>query len=204
MDVPANKDIPAHVVTQLLEDWRSGRKDAVNELMPLVYEQLHGLARQRLRAETPGQTIGATALIHEAYLRLAKADISFEHRVHFYAFCSRLMRRILIDHARANHTGKRGGGAVRIPLDEGIAISADQLGNLIEIDGALERLAVFDPRKARIVEMIFFGGMQQEDAASIMHISRTTLRTELRLAKAWLYHELRQTAEVPNSSRETV
>ncbi len=181
----------ASSVTQLLHEWRAGREEALNDLMPLVYKQLHAIAHQRLRSEEPGQTINATALIHEAYLKLGKTDIPFEDRAHFFALCSRLMRRILIDHARAKHREKRGGVMGHIPLDEAIAIAPNQFGKLLDIDEALDRLAVFDRRKSDIVEMIFFGGLQQDDAASVLRISRSTLRRDLRLAKAWLYNELR-------------
>ena len=179
-------------VTLLLRNWRSGCEEALNQLIPLVYQQLHAIASQRLRSEDPGITINATALIHEAYLQLAKSELSIENRLHFFALCSRMMRRILIDHARAQHRSKREGSNVRIPLDESIAIAPDQLGALLDIDDALGRLAEFDMRKSEIVQLLFFGGLTQNDAAAVLNISRATLNRELRLAKAWLYNELRR------------
>jgi RNA polymerase sigma-70 factor (ECF subfamily) len=179
-------------ITQLLRDWQSGREEAFHELMPLVYDQLRAIAARQLTAEQPGNTLRATELVHEAYLRLVGADISFADRAHFYAVSARLIRRILIDHARKRQRDKRGGGATRISLEEDLLITPDSADTVLAIHEALERLEALDPRKARIVELVFFGGLEQDLAAVALHISPATLRRDLRLARAWLYNELRQ------------
>ena len=178
-------------VTQLLHDWRAGNREALDELMPLVYQQLRSLAEQRMRSENPGHTLRATALVHEAYMRLVGADISFTDRSHFFAISARLMRRILIDHAKNSRREKRGGGAVQISLDESVLLTPESPGILLDIDEALERLTLLDARKSEIVELVFFGGLQHDEVAEALNISPTTVRRELRLAKAWLYNELR-------------
>jgi RNA polymerase sigma factor (TIGR02999 family) len=182
-------------VTRLLREWQSGRKEALDELMPLVYDKLRALADGYMRSENPGHTLRATALVHEAYMRLVGSDISFEDRSHFYAISARMMRRILIDHAKGHLRGKRGGGAAKVELDENSAIALDQPEMLLAIHEALERLAALDPRKAEILELIYFGGMEQDMAAAALKISPATLRRDLRLAKAWMYNELRPASQ---------
>src|SRR5579871_4810281 len=142
------------LVTQLLQQWGSGNKAALDELMPIVYEQLRKLASKCLRAERPDHTLRATALVNEAYLRLVDADVAWEDRVHFFAVSARLLRRILIDHAKAHKRQKRGGGAEKIPLDEAIQIGPQITGGIVELDLALQRLAQHDQRKSEIIELL--------------------------------------------------
>jgi RNA polymerase sigma factor (TIGR02999 family) len=180
----------ANDVTGLLRLWSEGDRNALDRLMPLVYDQLQKLARRHMRSENSGHTLRATELVHEAYLNLAGSNLSVKDRGHFYALASRVIRQILTNHGKAKRTNKRGAGASRVPLDEAVIIGEDARDEVLEIHEALERLEVFDPRKARIVELVFFGGLEQDLAAQVMSISPSTLRRELRLAKAWLYHEL--------------
>ena len=177
-------------VTVLLRELRDGNKTAFDKLMPVVYEQLHKLATRCLLSERPGHTLPATALVHEAYLRLVQADIPWEDRVHFYAVAARVMRRILVDHAKANHRQKRGGGVERIPLDEAIIVGPEAPASVLDVDEALQRLAEHDERKSNIVELLFFGGMTYDETAAALSISPATVHRELRMAKAWLHREL--------------
>ena len=147
------------LVTRLLKEWGSGNKAALDELMPVVYQQLRKLASICLRSERPDHTLRATALVHEAYLRLVDADVAWEDRVHFFAVSARLLRRILVDHAKANKRQKRGGGAATISLDEAIMIGPQTTGGIVELDEALQRLAAHDRRKSDIIELLCFGGL---------------------------------------------
>jgi RNA polymerase sigma factor (TIGR02999 family) len=180
---------PEHQVTELLREWSGGDKHALDQLMPLVYNQLHKLAARCLAAETPEHTLRATALVNEAYLRLVGSDVNFNDRAHFFAVSARLLRRILVDHARAQGRQKRGAGAERLTLDEAILVRPDQPG-LLELDEALERLAACDKRKSDVVELLFFGGLTYDEAAAALQISPATVHRELTMAKAWLYREL--------------
>jgi RNA polymerase sigma-70 factor (ECF subfamily) len=179
-------------ITQLLRASQSGKKEALDELLPLVYEHLRAIAGAQIAWEKPGHTLSPTAIVHEAYLRLISVDVPFEDRAHFYAVSARLIRRILVDHARAHRRDKRGGGAERVPLVEEMLVSVDSPETILAIHEALDRLAVLDRRKADIVELTYFGGLDQEAAANALSISPATLRRDLRLAKAWLFNELRQ------------
>jgi RNA polymerase sigma factor (TIGR02999 family) len=181
-------------ITQLLRQWSSGDKTALDQLMPLVYDQLHKLAARSLRAERPNHTLAATALVNEAYLRLVDADVSWQDRVHFFAVSARLLRRILVDHARASQRQKRGSGAEMIPLDEALVVGPDSLAGLLELDAALRELASQDPRKSEIVELLCFGGLTYDETAAALHISPATVHRELKLARAWLHRELSQHA----------
>jgi RNA polymerase sigma-70 factor, ECF subfamily len=181
-------------VTLLLRDWRAGNEQALDELMPLVYDQLRGLARHYMRGERPDHTLRPTAVVHEAYLRLAQADSPFSDRVHFFAVAATVMRHILLDWARSHCRDKRGGGAVHVELEEGSALSWDDPGSVIEIDRLIERLAAFDARKGKITEMIFFGGMTYEETAEFLGISDVTVHRELKMAKAWMFNELKPKA----------
>ncbi|MGI8744924.1 MAG: ECF-type sigma factor [Bryobacteraceae bacterium] len=181
----------AKTITELLRDWQGGQKEALDQLMPMVYDRLRSLASRQLSAENPGHSLSATALVHEAYVKLVDTDLDFQDRAHFYALCARMIRRILIDHARANRRLKRGGDAIRLDLDEAVLLTDQTPDWLLALHAALESLAAFDSRKAEIVEMIFFGGMEQDSAAAVLKISPATLRRDLRLARAWLYSELR-------------
>jgi RNA polymerase sigma-70 factor (ECF subfamily) len=182
------------LVTRLLHDLSAGQREAFDELIPLVYDQLRKLAANCLYAERPGHTLAATALVHEAYVRLVKSDIAWEDRVHFYAVAARVMRRILVDHARANHRQKRGSGAEKVPLDDALIVGRDAPDAVVELDDVLQRLEAHDPRKAQIIEMLFFGGMTYDETAAALGLSAATVHRELRMAKAWLHRELTQPA----------
>lgn len=177
-------------VTLLLQDWRGGDSRALDRLLPVVYESLHKIASRCLRSERPGQTLSATALIHEAYLKLVNAEVDWNNRVHFYAVSARVMRRILIDHAKEQGRAKRGGGGSKVALDQAVMVGAAPPEALLELDTALSRLAGLDARKSEIVELLFFGGLNYDEAAEALGISRATVDRELRLAKAWLHREL--------------
>jgi len=183
-------------VSRLLLAFRNGDESALARLMPLVYDELHALARRHLRGERPGHTLQTTALIHEAYLRLAGADARWEDRVHFFAVAAQTMRRILVDHARTRGRAKRGGGVAPITLEDAAIVAAEPPADLVELDEALERLSSLDPRKARVVELHYFGGLTYDETAAALGVSAATVDRELRMAKAWLYHELRPEAEV--------
>ena len=179
-------------VTRLLHDLSHGQKDAFDKLMPLVYDQLRRLAARCMLSENSGHTLPATALVHEAYLRLVQADVAFEDRVHFYAVAARVMRRILVDHAKSNNRQKRGGGADQVPLDEALIVGPEAPPGIVELDEALERLFAHDERKAQVIELLFFGGMTYEETAAALNMSPATVHRELRMAKAWLHRELSQ------------
>ncbi len=180
------------LVTRLLKEWGSGNKEALDELMPVVYQQLRKLASICLRSERPDHTLRATALVHEAYIRLVDADVAWQDRVHFFAVSARLLRRILVDHAKANKRQKRGGGAETIPLDEAVMIGPQTTGGIVKLDEALQRLAALDQRKSEIIELLCFGGLTYDEAAAALKISPATVHRELKLAKAWLHRELTQ------------
>lgn len=179
-------------VTQLLQQWGSGNKEALDQLMPLVYEQLKRLASSCLRAERPHHTLRATALVHEAYLRLVESDVAFQDRVHFYAVSARILRRILVDYARSQKRQKRGGEFEKIPLDDAVVVGPQADRGIIELDEAMQRLAVQDQRKSDLIELLFFGGLTYDEAAEALKISPATVHRELTLAKAWLHRELGQ------------
>ena len=180
-------------VTRLLKEAGRGNKQAVDELIPLVYEQLRRLASHCLLSERPGHTLRATALVHEAYLRLAGSETDWQDRVQFYAVAARTMRRILVDHARGRGRQKRGSGAEQVPLDEAIVVGGDSPLDLLDLDDALEKLAEVDPRKSQLIELLFFGGLTCEESAAALNISPATLHRDLKMAKAWLYRALTPT-----------
>jgi RNA polymerase sigma factor (TIGR02999 family) len=177
-------------ITELLAQWSSGQRDAMDRLMPLVYQQLLSLARRRMSFEAQDHTLRPTELVHEAYLRLIRSEIPAKNRAHFYAICAQLMRRILVDHARANLREKRGGGAPVVPLDGMDVVSSEAPERVLAIHQALEKLAELDARKSQVVEMVVFGGVEQDIAAEALDISPATLRRDLKLAKAWLYQAI--------------
>lgn len=179
-------------VTQLLQELNNGNKEAVDQLIPLVYDQLRKLASRCLLAERPGHTLRATALVHEAYLRLAGSDAEWKDRVQFYAVAARVMRHILVDHARSHRRQKRGGGAEKVSLDEAIMVGEESSLDLLELDQALQKLSALDERKSQVIELLFFGGLTYDESAAALNISPATLHRELKLAKAWLYRELAQ------------
>jgi RNA polymerase sigma-70 factor, ECF subfamily len=177
-------------VTRLLQEWGGGNKESLDVLMPLVYDQLRKLASRCLRDERADHTLRATALVHEAYLRLIDADVAWQDRVHFFAVSARLLRRILVDHAKANKRKKRGGGIEKVTLDEALMVGPQATGGILDLDEALQRLATHDPRKSELIELLCFGGLTYDEAAAALKISPATVHRELKMAKAWLHREL--------------
>lgn len=178
-------------VTRLLGELRRGRPDAGAELLPLVYEHLHRLAAHYMRQERPDHTLQATALMNEAYLRLvSQENTDWQDRAHFFGIAARLMRQILVDHARGHQAGKRGGLAEKLPLDELREFSPTKSRELVQLDDALRSLEELDPRQARIVELRFFGGLTVEETAEVLGISPRTVKREWSVARAWLHGEL--------------
>lgn len=179
-------------ITQMLRRWGEGNRDALEDLMPLVYDELHKQAARFLRHERRDHTLQATALIHETYLKLSGQDeIDWENRAHFFAISSKLMRRILVDHARAKNRQKRGGDAVKLALDEAGSVAIQEKGiDLMALDEALQRLEKKDSQQARIVELRYFAGLSLEETAAALKVSRTTVATDWSMAKAWLHREL--------------
>lgn len=180
-------------ITGLLLAWRGGNEQALDRLAPLVYDELRRLARCHMRGERPGHTLQPTALANEAYLRLIDAQqIQWHDRAHFFAMASRLMRRVLVDHARAHRADKRGGHDVRVSLDRalGLAVGADSL-DLVALDDALDTLAKLDERKRDVVELRFFGGLSVEETATVLKVSSDTVTRDWNFAKSWLRRELR-------------
>ena len=178
-------------ITRLLRAWGSGDQAAMERLAPLIYRDLHRLARGRMRRERDGHTLQTTALVNEAYLRLVDVqNVRWQDRAHFFAIAGQVMRRILVDAARARAAGKRGGDAGCVPLDESIDAMPGRDPELIRLDEALEALARVDPRKAQVVEMRFFGGLSVEDIAEVLHSSPRTVARDWSLARAWLLREL--------------
>lgn len=180
-----------HEVTQILHEWSDGDKDAPARLMPLVYNELRRQARNYLARERGSHTLQPTALVHEAYLRLVdQTRISWQNRAHFFGIAANMMRRILVDHARSHASEKRGGAAVRLSIED-IQIPLEQrASDLITLDEALEKLVGFDERKAKIVEMRFFGGLTDEEIAEVLGVSSRTVLRDWKTARLWLYREL--------------
>ena len=175
----------------MLADWNRGDHNAAERLMPLVYDELRRLARQYLQRERSDHTLQATGLVHEAYLRLVdQSSMSWQNRAHFFAVAAQVMRRILVDHARAHRAEKRGGEREKIAFDEALAPSDEKAVDLIALDDALHDLGQFDPRQSRIVELRFFGGLTNEEIGEVLEISPRTIKREWRLAKAWLRREI--------------
>jgi len=189
-------------VTQLLVAWGQGDERALEQLLPRVYRELRGLAHRRMRAEGDRvQTLQTTALVHEVYVRLVDgARVDWHDRVHFYAVCARLMRRILVDRARARRAAKRGGGAVELCIDDGDAALPASQEDLLALDEALERLAHADPRKGRVVELRYFGGLSVEDTAAALGVSVETVKRDWKTARTWLRHDLRYRPGAPGES----
>jgi RNA polymerase sigma factor (TIGR02999 family) len=174
----------------LLRAWSEGDQSAMEKLMPIVYEELHRLARRHMRRERSGHSLQTTALVNEAYMRLVDYKrMQWNDRAHFFAVSSQAMRRILVEHARRRNV-KRGGNVQHVSLDEAAAVGVGEDVDLVELDRALTGLARMDPRKAQIVEMRFFGGLGVEEAAEVLQISPITVKRDWRAARAWLYHEL--------------
>jgi RNA polymerase sigma factor (TIGR02999 family) len=183
----------ARDVTQKLMAWRGGRREALNELLPLVYGELRRLARFHLRRGVIEDTMQSAGLVHEAYLRLVdQGQVEWQDRAHFFGLASNLMRCILVDHYRTKHASKRGGNAFTVPLDEAGAMAvADWRENIVELDQAMNRLEAMDAQQARIVELRFFGGLSIEETAEVVGVSPATVKNKWSLARAWLHRELR-------------
>jgi len=178
-------------ITQLLRAWEDGDQSALEHLTPIVYKELHRLARRHMSRENESQTLQTTELIHEAYLRLVEFEsVRWEDRAHFFAVCSQLMRRILIDFARKRHSIKRGGHERKLTLEEGLLVSADAPRKLLDLDMALTKLAQEDPRKSAVVEMKFFGGLKIEEIAEVLKVSPDTVMRDWKFARPWLRREM--------------
>lgn len=183
-------------VTQLLQDWRSGHNDALERLTPLVYDELHKLARKYMRQERAGHTLQPTAIVNEAYMRLIDMKVPWEDRAHFFAVAARLMRRILVDYAKQRSADKRGAGSLTVfRLEDHDAPSNEPGYDILEIDDALNKLASVNERLARMIEVHYFAGMNSEETASAFDVSVATLHRELRLAKAWLLKAMKPRAK---------
>jgi RNA polymerase sigma factor (TIGR02999 family) len=181
---------PANLTTLLLA-WGRGDEAALDQLIPLVHDELRRLARRHMARERVGHTLQATALVNEAYLRLIEVNqVRWQDRAHFFAMASRVMRRILVDAARARGYQKRGGGAKKVSLDEALLVSGEPRQDLVALDDALNALATFDLRKSQVVEMRFFGGLSVEETAEALRVSADTVMRDWRLAKVWLVREL--------------
>src|SRR2546429_1892066 len=178
-------------VTELLADWSHGDNGALAELTPLVYEELHRIAHRHMGGQRPDHTLQTTAMVNEAYLRLAdQTNSNWQSRAHFFAVAARAMRQILVSYARSNQAQKRGGGALKIELDESAILSPEQSKEIVDLHEALERLGTLDARKAQVVELKFFGGLNYDEMAEVLKISRVTVRRDWEFAKVWLYTEL--------------
>jgi len=188
-----HKDSPTKSVTRLLGDWRQGRADALDELMPIVYDELRRLARRYLHHERPGHTLQATALVHEAYLRLVdQPGVSWQNRAHLYALAAQMMRRILVNYARDRTRLKRGGATTRLTLDKVVEAATARSVDLVALDDALEALATLDDQKSRIIELRYFGGLTIAETAAVLGVSPATVKNKWSVARAWLHRELRQ------------
>jgi len=182
----------AAAITQMLRDWSDGNAEALENLLPLVYAELHRQAASFLRKERPEHTLQTTALINEAYLRLIdRKSVNWQNRAHFFAVASQAMRRILVDHAKAKHRQKRGGNDIRLSLDGATLVASKQKGtDLVALDEALNKLSERDKQQATVVELRYFSGLSLEETAEVLHISRATVAREWESARAWLHREL--------------
>jgi len=187
----AQADASPEAVTRLLQAWSAGNPDAQEALLPLVYTQLRQNAARHLRRDRKGHTLQPTALVHEAYVRLVgQREVDWQSRTHFFSLASRMMRRVLVDHARARAAAKRPDGALRVMIDDDL-VSSDPRGcDLLMLDQALSELARLDQRQASIVELCYFGGLTEDEAAGALSVSRSTVARELRSAKAWLHRRM--------------
>lgn len=184
-------------LTQLLEDWCDGDESAPEKLFPLVYQELKRIARRHLRNETPGHTLQTTALVNEAYLRLVdQSRVRWQNRAHFYAIAAQTMRRILVDHARSRARVKRGGAVWKVSLDEAAEVSLGQAAEILALEEALQQLAKIDPRRSQVVELRFFGGLDNAEIAEVLKIAPNTVIRDWNMARAWLYREMLGTRSV--------
>lgn len=179
-----------HEITRLLTEWSHGEESALEALTPIVYEELRQLAKRYMRQERVGHTLQSTAIVHEAFLRLVNQNVAWNGRTHFFSIAAKMMRRILVDHARSRGASKRGAGMIRVPVDENSVSSPERDIDLVALDEALEHLADIDPQRSRIVELRYFGGLSNEESAEILGVSPATVQRQWMGARAWLYHEL--------------
>jgi RNA polymerase sigma factor (TIGR02999 family) len=187
-------------VSRLLKDWGEGDESALDKLTPLVYEELRRMAHFQMAKERAGHTLQTTALVNEVYLRLlGTADVSWADRAHFFALSAQLMRRVLVDHARGRARAKRGGAINKLPLDESLAIAVGRDSNIVELNDALNSLAAVDARKAKMVELRFFGGFSVEETAKILNVSVSTVMSDWKFAKVWLLREMQHKGEKDGS-----
>ena len=183
-----------HEITQLLAEWSGGNQSALDELYPLVYDELHRLARRYMSRERKGHTLQTTALINEAYVRLVdQKNVQWANRSHFFAISAQIMRRILIDHARRHAYAKRGGGAQQVSLDEAAVVASGIGSELIRLDEALQTLSKLDQRRCHVVELRYFGGLNNEEIAGVLNVSENTVTRDWNMARAWLYQQLTET-----------
>lgn len=187
------KTLTADNLTALLVEWREGDQAALDRLIPLVYDQLRRIAHRYVQRERDGHTLQTSALVNEAYLRLADQNVVWQNRSHFFAVTARVMRHILIDHARRRRYTKHGGEARQVSIEEVAAMSLERAAELIALEEALDELAKLDERKSRVVELRYFGGLSLEETAEVLKISLMTVRRDWRAAKAWLYRRLKET-----------
>ena len=187
------KTLTADNLTALLVEWREGDQAALGRLIPLVYDQLRRIAHRYVQRERDGHTLQTSALVNEAYLRLADQNVVWQNRSHFFAVTARVMRHILIDHARRRRYAKHGGDAQQVSIDEAAVMSLERAAELIALEEALDELAQLDQRKSRVVELRYFGGLSLEETAEALDISLMTVRRDWRAAKAWLYRRLKET-----------
>ncbi len=182
---------PPENITELLASYGRGDKESLDRLMPIVYEELRRQAARYLRREQPGNTLQTTALIHEAYVRLVdQRNTQWQNRAHFFGIAAQMMRRILVDHARAKKRVKRGGSEIRVSLSDATVAAKEQDLDVVALDAALERLALIDEQQSRVVELRFFSGLSVEETAEVMGISKSTVKRDWSMAKAWLHREL--------------
>jgi RNA polymerase sigma factor (TIGR02999 family) len=187
----------AHSVTQLLKQWNNGDLEALDKLMPLIYEELRKMARRYMRRQNPGHTLQTTALIHEAYLRMVKQkEKHFENRVHFFGVAAQAMRHILVDYARTRRTAKRGGGVRPISLEEAALVTPQRAGELIAFDEALKELETLSKRQSRVVELRYFGGLSVDETATVLAVSPETVMRDWNMARTWLHRALTPAREV--------
>ena len=180
-----------HEVTELLLSWREGDAAALDRLIPVVYDELRRVARRRLRGESPGQALQATALVHEVYLRLVDVDrMTLTNRAHFFGVAATLMRQIIVDYARRQHADKRGGGVTVLSLDQALLAAQTSSVDVLALDEALDALSAIDSRQCRVVELRFFAGLTIDEASTALGVSPATVEREWALAKAWLFRRL--------------
>jgi RNA polymerase sigma-70 factor (ECF subfamily) len=190
---------PQKPITQMLVDWSNGDQSALEKLTPLVYDELHRLARRYMGRERAGHPLQTSALVNEAYIRLIDwKNVQWENRAHFFAVSAQLMRRILVDFARSRRYAKRSGAARNIPLEEATAVSREKSAEIVALDDALRSLAQFNERQSQVVELRFFGGLELEEIAKVLKVSVGTVRRDWSLARAWLHRELSRTQEHTN------